>query len=164
MKIIIDSRMRIVEKVYLSKFGKIIELPYQNTVYDEISSHPDIFFCKINNKLFQAPNVKLTIGIKGSSNIGYNYPNDARYNICQIGKNIIHNFEFTDFKILNYINSKRFNKINVSQGYTKCSICPTSDKSCITSDVGIDRILKSNNIDSLLLDNENISLLDKNRF
>ena len=163
MKIIIDSRMRKIEKEYISQFGKIIELPYQNTVYDEISSHPDIFFCKINNTLFQAPNLKIdsNLGINGSSNIGYKYPDDTRYNICQIGKNVIHNFKFTDFKILNYIDSEKLNKINVSQGYTKCSICPTSTSSCITSDPGIDKILKSNNIDSLLVEDENILLLDK---
>ena len=51
MKLIIDSRMRKQEKECLSKFGELIEIPYQNTVYEEISSHPDIFFCKIDNKL-----------------------------------------------------------------------------------------------------------------
>ena len=59
MKIIIDSRMRKIEKEYLSQYGDLIELPYQSSVYEEISSHPDIFFCKINNQIFQAPNLKL---------------------------------------------------------------------------------------------------------
>ena len=52
MKIIIDSRMRKVEKEYLSQYGDLIELPDQSSVYEEISSHPDIFFCKINNQIF----------------------------------------------------------------------------------------------------------------
>ena len=166
MKIIIDSRMRQVEKRYLSQFGTLIELPYQDIVYDEISSHPDIFFCKINNTLFHAPNVKINsnFGIPGQSNIECDYPNDIKYNICQIGNRIIHNFKYTDSKVLSYINDNNLIKINVSQGYTKCYICQTSDISCITSDSGINNLLKLNNIDSLLLENETISLLDKNGF
>lgn len=166
MKIIIDSRMRQVEKRYLSQFGTLIELSYQDIVYDEISSHPDIFFCKINNTLFHAPNVKINsnFGIPGQSNIEFDYPNDIKYNICQIGNSIIHNYEYTDLKILKYINDNGLKKINVSQGYTKCNICPTSDISCITSDLGIHNSLKSNNIDSLLLEGEIIFLLDKNGF
>ena len=41
--------------------------------------------------------------------------------------------------------------ITVKQGYTKCSICVTSKNSCITSDRGIDKILKGNGINSALL-------------
>ena len=47
MKIIIDSRMRNEEKEYLKKYGELIEIECQDCVYDEISAHPDIFFCKI---------------------------------------------------------------------------------------------------------------------
>lgn len=162
MKLIIDSRMRKQEKECLSKFGELIEIPYQNTVYEEISSHPDIFFCKIDNKLFRAPNLNINIGTPGNSTISIKYPNDVKYNICQIGKNIVHNFQYTDPKILEYIENQKLNNIHVNQGYSKCSICPTSSNSCITSDEGIYETLKSKNIDTLLIKDETINLLDKN--
>ena len=47
MKIIIDSRMREVEKEYLSRFGELVEIVPQDSVYEEISGHPDIFFTKL---------------------------------------------------------------------------------------------------------------------
>ena len=50
MKIIIDSRMRNEEKKYLKKHGELIEIECQDSVYDEISAHPDIFFCKIKGR------------------------------------------------------------------------------------------------------------------
>lgn len=169
MKIIIDSRMRKIEKEYLSQYGDLIELPYQSSVYDEISSHPDIFFCKINNQIFQAPNLKLENKLEtklktkqGSNSVGAQYPEDIKYNICQIGKRVIHNFKYTDPAVAKYIDSTGIQKINIKQGYSKCSISVTSENSCITSDEGICETLKRKNIDVLLLGNTNIRLLDKN--
>lgn len=169
MKIIIDSRMRKIEKEYLSQYGDLIELPYQSSVYEEISSHPDIFFCKINNQIFQAPNLKLENKLEtklktkqGSNSVGAQYPEDIKYNICQIGKRVIHNFKYTDPAVAEYIDSTGLQKINIKQGYSKCSISVTSENSCITSDEGIYETLKRENMDVLLLDNTNIRLVDKN--
>ena len=49
----------------------------------------------------------------------------------------------------------------MKQGYTKCSICVTSKNSCITSDRGIDKILKENGIKSAFIEENNIKLLKK---
>ena len=166
MKIIIDSRMRNEEKEYLKKYGELIEIECQDCVYDEISAHPDIFFCKINDQIFQAPNLKLEKQLKtqkGSSSVGKQYPDDVKYNICQIGKKIIHNFKYTDSLVNDYINSIGLEKINIKQGYTKCSIAVTSENSCITSDEGIYKTLQKENIDVLLLSDEIIHLQDKNK-
>lgn len=164
MKIIIDSRMRNVEKEYLAQYGELIEIPYHDICYDEVSSHPDIFFAKIDGVLFKAPNVKMNLpyGIVGNSLVEGKYPNDVRYNVCQIGNNIVHNFKYTDSKIMNYITEQKMSKINVKQGYSNCSICVTSDNSCITSDMNIYKTLRPFNIDSCLIEEENIKLLDKN--
>ena len=59
MNIIIDKRMRMQEKQYLKRFGGLIELPPQNSVYGEISGHPDIFFKKLMMEIFKAKNVLL---------------------------------------------------------------------------------------------------------
>lgn len=166
MKIIIDSRMRNEEKEYLKKYGELIEIECQDCVYDEISAHPDIFFCKINGQIFQAPNLKLKKQLKtqkGSSSVGKQYPDDVKYNICQIGKKIIHNFKYTDHLVNEYINSVELEKINIKQGYAKCSIAVTSENSCITSDEGIYKTLQKENIDVLLLRDEIIHLQDKNK-
>lgn len=166
MKIIIDSRMRNEEKECLKKYGELIEIECQNSVYDEISAHPDIFFCKINNQIFQAPNLKLKTNldtIVGSGAVGACYPADVRYNICQIGKKVIHNFKYTDATIKQYIDKTKLKKINIKQGYSKCSISVTSENSCITSDEGIYKTLQKENIEVLLLKNEIIHLLDKNK-
>lgn len=162
MELIIDSRMRKIEKEYLSTFGKLIEIIPQDSVYEEISCHPDIFFCKLNNTLFRSPNLKMNFGIAGKDSVTAKYPGDIKYNVCQIGKKAIHNFDFTDKKILEYIDKCKLEKIQVNQGYSNCSISVISNNSCITSDIGIYKTLKLRNIDCLLLVNNDIRLLDKN--
>ena len=66
---------------------------------------------------------------EGEEEVGYEYPEDVKYNICQIGNNIIHDFKYTDKRILKYItNQKNLKQIPVHQGYSKCNIVATSEK------------------------------------
>lgn len=156
--LIIDERIRNQEFEYLSKYFNVIKLELSNEVYPEISGHSDIFYCNVNNKIICAPNAKYNNSkfIKGYLNVKNKYPNDVIYNVCQIGDILIAN-KFTDKKILENFNGK---KVLVNQGYVKCSIAVTSNKSCITSDIGIFNKLKCENIDVSFIKDENIYLLD----
>lgn len=50
--VIVDCRMRVCEKVLLKELGfEVIEVPKCDKVYSEISSHVDIFTCKIDDNL-----------------------------------------------------------------------------------------------------------------
>lgn len=152
--LLIDSRIRDIEYDYLSQFFNVIKLPLSNDVYEEISGHSDIFYTKINCKIIAAPNaiIKDKQFIIGQNNVEREYPNDVLYNVCQIGGKIVGS-KYTDTSIKP--------DIIVNQGYVKCSIAVTSDKSCITSDKGIEKILKKNNIDALYVEENNIKLLKK---
>lgn len=161
MRIIIDSRMRKIERDYLSRFGEIVEILPQDSVYEEISGHPDIFLCKINDCLFRAPNLNMDLGNPGRCEVGKKYPDDVKYNICQIGNLVVHNFNFTDTKILEFVEQNKFEKVYVNQGYSNCSISVVTNNACITCDVGIYEALKIKDIDCVLLREDNIRLIDK---
>lgn len=152
--LIIDSRIRDIEYNYLSKFFNVIKLPLSNDVYEEISGHSDIFYTKINNQVIVAPNAEIMEQhfILGKEKVGKEYPKDVLYNVCQIGNKVIGS-KYTDKSIKP--------DIIVKQGYVKCSIAVTSDNSCITSDKGIAKVLESNNIDVLYIEENNINLLKK---
>ena len=152
--LIIDSRIRDVEYNYLSKLFNVIKLPLSNDVYEEISGHSDIFYTKINNQVIVAPNAEIMEQhfILGKEKVGKEYPKDVLYNVCQIGNKVIGS-KYTDKSIKP--------DIIVKQGYVKCSIAVTSDNSCITSDKGIAKVLESNNIDVLYIEENNINLLKK---
>ena len=155
--ILIDGRIRDIEYEYLKKDLNldVIKLPLSNDVYPEISGHSDIFYAKINEKIYVAPNAKFKDKsfILGKEKVSKNYPLDVKYNICQIG-NFIIGSKYADKSIINDIN------IFVKQGYAKCNIAVTSKNSCITTDIGIYKKLKEYNIDVLNLKEDNIKLLD----
>ena len=153
-KLIIDERIRKEEYNYLKKFFDVIKLPLSNDVYEEISGHSDIFYCKIDEKIICAPNAKIIDEnfIIGSKEVKNKYPDDVIYNACQIGKWIIGS-EYTEKNIP--VN------IRVRQGYTKCSISVTSDNSCITTDEWIAKKLRMHNVDALYIKEDNIKLLNK---
>lgn len=170
--LIIDERMRELEKNTLKNLGyELIELKQSNNVYEEISSHTDIFMCKINDKLivegstYKQLEDKIINIEKGDSLINYEYPEDIKYNVCVFGNFAIHNFKYTDTKILEELQKGNYKFINVSQGYSNCSIAVIDDNSIITADTGIYNKLKDENIDILFLeDNLDIKLLRNNEY
>ncbi|MGL5328666.1 MAG: DUF6873 family GME fold protein [Peptostreptococcaceae bacterium] len=151
----------------------IIKSSECSNTYSAIKYHPDISVCKLNdNNIVVAPNVYNYYNnelkkhgfnvIKGDSVIQNKYPYNIHYNIAILGKFAIHNFKYTDKKILNYLKTNNFELIDVKQGYSKCSICIVDDNSIITSDEGICDKVKEYNIDCLLIEKGFIDLFDMN--
>lgn len=166
MKLIVDERIRNKELDVLKQFGEVILIKRQSIVYEQISAHPDIFISTINDKLICAPIIYDYLkennisSIKGEKDPRQKYPGDVLYNVCQIGKYVIGNLNYCDKVVLDEINKENLIMINVKQGYSNCSICKVYDNACITSDEGIYNELIKNNIDSLLIKQNTIKLLD----
>lgn len=142
-------------------------------LYKSIKYHPDICIFNLGEgKIVVAPNVyeqyKKILEpygfdvIKGSNKVKGKYPDNIQYNIAILGEYAIHNFKYTEENILNYINKKNLKKINVQQGYSKCSICIVDDNSIITSDKGIHDNVKDTDIECLLIEEGYIELFDMN--
>lgn len=171
-KLIIDKRMREIEKNKLKELGyELLEINSNKILYPEISSHVDIFCTKIKNNLIVEnsqynlikENVKKEIKvIQGLTTIGEKYPEDIKYNVCIVGNCAIHNFNYTDRKIQEVLKKEKYSLINVKQGYSKCSIAVIDENSLITADEGIYNKLKRYNFDILFIDYKlNIKLLNE---
>lgn len=183
---LIDGRVSDEIEKNLNDMGiEVIKTPKCEDVYEAISYHPDIqFFNCGEGKIIVAPNLyekyekiidkiyyktknknleKIKI-IKGEKNIEKKYPNDIPYNVCVVGKYAIHNFEYTDGEVLKFIEEKNLKKIDIKQGYAKCSICVVDEKSIITSDKGIAEKIKNSDadIECLLINEGNIDLFEMN--
>ena len=152
--------MRDVEKQTLKNLGyELIEIKKSTNVYPEISSHVDIFACKVKDKIIAEKHIydilknkfKRKI-IKGDSTVQNVYPNDINYNVCIVGNKVIHNFKYTDSKITQELEKNNFERINVKQGYSNCSIAVIDEKSIILSDRGLYNNLKNSGLDILFLD------------
>lgn len=173
--LIIDERMRDIEKEQIKKLGyEIIEMKQSNNLYREISSHVDIFACKIGDKLIIEPSQYKEIKTKllhvcnieqGSEKVECKYPYDIKYNVCIIGKKAIHNFIYTDSKVKQELIKQEYELINTTQGYTNCSIAVIDDNSAIVTDKGLYKILQKHEIDTLFIEEElDIKLLDTNNY
>jgi hypothetical protein len=164
MQVIIDERVSsVIEKYFVDLGYDIIKVEKHNDIYNEISSHTDIFCSKIDDTVIcEFGSLSGSIDDKYISLYGdkvdNSYPDCAIYNVCTVDNYAIHNFEITDKTVLNILQSKGYNLINVKQGYTNCSILPLSNKCCITSDKGIYSVLISNNFDVLYIDQSELDI------
>lgn len=159
--LIIDERMRDIEKRTLQRLGyELIEIKKSKKVYSEISSHVDIFACKVKNKIIAEKHVydilknklKKYIIIQGNSVIQNVYPKDINYNVCIVGNKAIHNFKYTDSQIVQELKKNNFELINVKQGYSNCSIVVIDENSIILNDKGLYNSLKDSGLNILFLD------------
>ena len=159
---VVDFRMRKVEKEYIESLGyEIIENGFNLDVYDEISSHVDIYYLKAGDVVFSAPEKRGQVPfntVNCVATIGGEYPLDVPYNVCIVGKNAIHNFKYTDNVVKFYLERHGYNLIDVEQGYSKCSTCVVDENSCITTDIGIARKLLDAGIDTLYVSEPDIKL------
>ena len=171
MKLILDERIRKVEKEALEDLGyNVILLKKDNRVYEEISSHSDIFLCKVGNKLIvekeRYPEIKSFVDNKTDTvcgeKIGNNYPEDVKYNVCIVRNTAIHNFDFTDPIIKQELIKNDYRLISVKQGYTNCSIAVIDEKHLITCDRGIYDTLKKYDFEILFLEEKLDIKLSKN--
>lgn len=156
-------------KEYLREHGhSIVEIQSTEAVYDAISSHADIYLCKLGNRLLlakeQRPFIKddLTkFGVPytvGSSKLGYQYPDNVKYNAAVIGNHFVHNLKLTEPALLDNAKSLGMNVIHVKQGYTKCNLVIVDGHSVITSDQGVCQALSSSGIDVLLISQGHVKL------
>lgn len=162
--IIGDSRMPKLAKKKLESFGEVLWLEPTELAYNSICTHPDIFFFCHDNKIIYAPNIpkrwlqklknKNISLIKGKKEIGGKYPQTALYNAVGMDNILIHNIKYSDSTILSLFESH----INVNQGYTKCNLLAINERSFITSDKGIKKILENHNYDVLYINPHQIKL------
>lgn len=140
---------------YLTQLGYAIELVYHEGVtYDPVSSHPDIFMCRLG--VWEKPYI-----FPGNSDkIQPKYPGNVIYNAVCTGKYFIHNLKYTDPELLATAKSwkKDLILIDVPQGYTRCCCLPVDDNSFITSDEGIAKALVSTSAEVLLIEKGSIAL------
>jgi hypothetical protein len=100
--------------------------------------------------------------VRGKEQIEMHYPDDIKYNVAIIGNYAVHNFKYTDKKVLKLLQEGGYELIDVEQGYTNCSIAVIDDTSVITTDKKIAERLRANNLSVLLLDyTPDIKLLDE---
>jgi hypothetical protein len=157
MQIIIDRRLPDEAKTNLAKYGELIPFETIGITAAPLSGHPDIFFCQNGNTLIASPDIpekfidilkekKIKV-IFGKHVTGAEYPSCAHYNAVVTEKYLIHNLSLTDEVILKSATDKK--KLNVKQGFTRCSLLMLDEENFITSDKSTVKTLEAEGLHGL---------------
>ena len=151
-----DARLPETAKQKLRGVGTFVPFMTHHIVYDAISGHPDIFFCQQQDTLVVAPNLPEKyferlhgLGIKvtvGQNQVGNKYPETAGYNAVVTDKFFVHNPEITDPVLRNTFSDKK--KIAVKQGYVRCNLLSLREDIFLTSDRGIEKVLRKEGLET----------------
>lgn len=123
---------------YLEQLNyKIHFVKSNNITYSAVSTHADIFYCRMG------ANEHSDIFKGNRTEIGFAYPKNICFNAVCLDKYFIHNLKYTSPTLLQETQKRKLKLINVKQGYTKCNIVAVDGHSIITSDDGIFKTLSN---------------------
>lgn len=140
-----------------------INISPRTNVLKKIKHHSDLYFCQLNDKSVvvssQQGNLIKTLKennicediIIEEKLLTEDYPGDVLLNCVFFDRFVIYNQNTVSDKINSYINSSDLIKINVKQGYTKCSVSIVSNNAILTDDEFISKKVIGYGIDVLLL-------------
>lgn len=154
---------------YLNALGiKTLTLSENAHLDSEISCHADMltlhlgennFVLDAGQKILAEHLTECGANVILQKGIGSPYPNDTILNKLILKGKIYGNFKHTNISNTAFL-PENTEKINVNQGYTKCSVCVVSENAVICDDKGIANLLKKSQIDVLEIEKGNIYLSD----
>ncbi|KUO76055.1 MAG: hypothetical protein APF77_09595 [Clostridia bacterium BRH_c25] len=166
----VDYRINPVIEDKLNKMGiECIKTAKCRELYEAVDGHPDMLMLHMGgDKIIVAPNIYEQMApqltkkgfavTKGATWLVRNYPGNIAYNILRMGDLVFHNLKYTDAEVIRMLEKEKATLINVSQGYTKCSVCILDSKTIITSDQKLSMTAEKFGIESLLLKPGGINL------
>ena len=141
-----------------------IWLPDNQYVDSRLSGHADLCLFSDGSVLYAPPFLQKFLSEQGieavytKDNPGKAYPSDARFNIFCNESCIVYNSTGADPEIISKLADSGKQLIEVSQGYSACSILGVDSDSFITADEGIYRALAHYNYNVLKIAPGYISL------
>ena len=144
---------------------EVIQVKPHKNLPVQVAHHPDMQFlhlkdnkCIVIDKnigfLSKIRNIGFSV-LEATNNYSSKYPFDIGLNCVVLNGCVIGKIDYIDNRIKTELQDCRF--VNVSQGYTKCSVCLVNEHSLITEDESIYKKLK-NNFDVLKIEPNGVEL------
>lgn len=172
--VVVDYRISPSIEANLNKNGiECIKTIRCQELYEAVDGHPDMLMLHIGgNRIVLAPNIYEAMApilekkgfavTKGATWLVRNYPGNIAYNVLRVGNVVFHNIKYTDPEVIKALEKENLEILNVSQGYTKCSVCILDSRTIITSDRKLSEIAEKYGIESLLIKPGGIELKNLN--
>lgn len=157
----VDARMdTAMKKALTAREISLVEIPPFNGIGEPVAGHVDMQIIHIrDNILVCHPHLSVNVRKKleelgfdiytGNTVLKKDYPSDIAYNVAIVGEVAFHNTRYTDPVIVKLLSKFKIRLVHVNQGYAKCSVLPTSDKSIITDDPSIEKAALQEGLDVL---------------
>lgn len=169
------KRALIIGEQYRPRLAKPLEglglealwMPDNPNIDPRLAGHADLSAIRLGKCLVTARHIIVDpLFVNDLTNRGYElisaereqgarYPADVNLCACVSANRLIHNLRYTDPAVLKYFDGE---KINVKQGYTRCSCCIVGADALISSDSGIEQIARKNDIEVLKINAGGIRL------
>lgn len=127
--------------------------------------HADMQILPINNDIFilnectvlaeKLPNERLIFCNKKA---GKKYPENILLNFLFLNNSLYGKLSAIDKNLLDYCKENSIRTVNINQGYARCSTLVLNNSAAITSDLSIEKALKNDGIEVLLISSGNIVL------
>ena len=135
----------------LAGFGYNIILSEKISAFAEPEQlHADMQALRINDRLFTLESCAKKAGEK--------YPENILLNCLYLNNTLYGKLAHIDDTVIKYCRENDIKLVNVNQGYTKCSSLIVSDNAVVTADKSIEKALKSNGAEVLLISPGSIEL------
>lgn len=153
----VDSIKKMGHRAVKSDIIDIFHIPEQK--------HADMQILPVNNDIFilnECTNLKDKLYDNNlffcKKKAGKVYPKNILLNFLFLNNILYGKLSAIDDNLLEYCRNHNINTINVNQGYTRCSTLIVNENAVITSDISIEKVLKSNGVDVLRISAGNIVL------
>lgn len=135
----------------LKKLGYNIILSEKIDVFPKPEQyHADMQVLRVNDRLFTLENRAKKAGEK--------YPENILLNCLFLNNTLYGKLKYIDNTVLDHCKENGIKTVNVNQGYTRCSSLQTGENAVITADKSIQKALKENGAEVLLISPGHIEL------
>ena len=171
---IVDRRMSKEAVTSLSGRGfRVIRLPACERLPEATGSHPDMLIMRLGDSLFVEAtyfeqNTELFCEISSllpririkciGQPLGAEYPRDSILNVLRIGDKLFIKSDSAAEEIMLESERLGLRTVSVKQGYPACTVLSLGDSHAITADRGMARALRGEGIETLLIENGDVSL------
>ncbi len=167
-QVIIGNKYRnLLENALFEHNIEVFWLDDNPCVDERLRGHADLSVLHTgSNKLYCCEYLENSNIVNNLTNLGFevqytknpqkDYPLDAGLNICILNDKLFYNSKSAYSIVIESIKEKE--KIQIKQGYTKCSVCVVNENAIITSDRIIHRKATENKIQSLLIEKPFVKL------
>lgn len=166
-----EKNAEILEETLNSLHIKSILLPDNPDIDKRLSGHADLSVLHTGGKrFFLAPFLKGSAFASRLQSRGAvldfpvtqqerEYPGDAQFNCCVVGKRLICNPKTAASGIVDYLtNTAGKRLLPVRQGYSRCAVCIVDGESIITADRGIAKAAQADGLRVLMIHEGHIRL------